>query len=203
MNTLLWIAQGLLASIMVAAGGPKLFLPRARLAQKMSWTKDAPAPLVKLLGLAELLGAVGLLLPRLTGIAPILTPLAAVGLSAILLGALATKLRQHQSPVLPVAALLLAVFIAVGRMHTGVPHGDRAGSGAVHGSIGDLSVGSSPPVSRTRSALFRENHVTPSAPARAESGVACRRPRALPRRCPIAGPAPRRSSPAPRRGEWR
>ncbi len=124
MNTLLWIAQGLLATIMVAAGGPKLFLPPARLAQKMSWTKDAPAPLVKLLGLVELLGAGGLLLPRLTGIAPILTPLAAVGLSAILLGALATKLRRHESPVLPLAAMLLSLFIAVGRMHTGVPHAD-------------------------------------------------------------------------------
>jgi len=117
MNIALWIAQALLAAIMVAAGAPKLLLPRARLAEKMSWTKDAPAALVKLLGLAELLGAVGLILPRLTGIAPILTPIAAACVSLILVGALATKLRHHESPALPVVAMLLAVLIAVGRVH--------------------------------------------------------------------------------------
>jgi DoxX-like family len=159
MNILLWVAQVLLAAIMVTAGAPKLFLPRARLVEKMSWTKDTPVVLVRLLGLAELLGAVGLILPRLTGIAPILTPLAAGGLSAILLGALATKLRHHESPVLPAAAMLLAAFIAVGRMHTGAPHGDGAG----HGSIRALSVGSSPPAARTRSALFMENQVNKAA----------------------------------------
>jgi hypothetical protein len=116
MNIVLWIAQLLLAAIMVAAGSPKLFLPRARLVEKMSWTKDTPVALVRLLGLAELLGAVGLILPRLTGIAPILTPIAAGGISLILLGALATKLRQHDSPALPVVSILLAVVIAVGRM---------------------------------------------------------------------------------------
>jgi hypothetical protein len=117
MNILLWIAQALLAAIVVAAGASKLFLPRARLAEKMSWTNDAPVALVKLLGLAELLGAVGLILPRLTGIAPILTPIAAGGLSLILLGALATKVRHRDSPALPGVAMLLAVLIAVGRMH--------------------------------------------------------------------------------------
>ena len=132
MNALLWIAQVLLAAIMVAAGGPKLFLPRARLAEKMNWTQHAPAPLVKLLGLAELLGAAGLVLPRLTGIAPILTPIAAVCLSAILMGALATKVRHRESPALPIAAILLAMFIAVGRMHADAAQGDvvgRSGSG--------------------------------------------------------------------------
>lgn len=116
MNILLWFAQVLLAAIMVAAGGAKLSLPRARLAEKMSWTKDAPMALVKLLGLAELLGAVGVILPRLTGIAPILTPVAAGCLSLILIGALATKVRHRESPALPVVAILLALFVAVGRM---------------------------------------------------------------------------------------
>jgi len=117
MNIALWIAQALLAAIMVAAGAPKLLLPRARLAEKMSGTKDAPAALVRLLGLAELRGAVGLILPRLTGIAPILTPIAAACLLLILIGALATKLRHHESPALPIVAILLAVLVAVGRVH--------------------------------------------------------------------------------------
>jgi uncharacterized membrane protein YphA (DoxX/SURF4 family) len=117
MNIVLWIAQVLLAGIMVAAGARKLFLPRARLAEKMSGTKDVPTPLVKLLGLAELLGAAGLILPRLTGVAPILTPIAAACLSLILIGALATKLRHHESPALPIVSMLVAVLIAVGRVH--------------------------------------------------------------------------------------
>jgi hypothetical protein len=119
MNIALWIAQALFAAMMIAAGRPKLLLPPARLAEKMSWTKDAPAALVKLLGVAELLGAAGLILPRLTGMAPILSPIATVCLSLILVGALTTKLRHHQSPVLPALAMLLAVFIAAGRLHDG------------------------------------------------------------------------------------
>jgi hypothetical protein len=92
-------------------------LPRARLAEKMAGTKDAPVALVRLLGLAELLGAVGLILPRLLGVAPVLTTIAAGCLSLLLLGALATKLREHESPELPLASMLVAVLIAVGRLH--------------------------------------------------------------------------------------
>jgi uncharacterized membrane protein YphA (DoxX/SURF4 family) len=117
MNTVLWIAQVLLAAIMAAAGGPKLFLPPAQLAEKMSWTNNAPDPLVRLLGLAEILGGLGLILPRLTGIAPLLTPVAALCVSLILVGALATKLRHHESPALPAVAMLFALVIAVGRAH--------------------------------------------------------------------------------------
>lgn len=116
MNTALWVAQALLAAIMIAAGAPKLLLPRALLVQKMTWTKDARAALVRLLGLAEVLGGLGLILPPLLGIAPILTPIAAACLSLILVGALVTKLRSRESPVLPAVAMLLAGFIVVGRV---------------------------------------------------------------------------------------
>lgn len=122
MNIVLWIAQILLATIFLAAGGPKLLLPRARLGARMSWTKDAPEILVRLLGLAEVLGAVGLILPRLTGIAPILTPIAAACLYLILIGALVAKRRAHESLALPAIAMLLAAFVAVGR-----GFGDRLG----------------------------------------------------------------------------
>ena len=117
MNIVLWIAQALLAVIMVGAGAPKLLLPRARLAETFHWTRNAPLPLVRLLGLAELLGAVGLIVPRLTGIAPMLTPIAAACLFLVLIGALVTHLRLHESPALPAVAMLLAALVAVGRVH--------------------------------------------------------------------------------------
>jgi uncharacterized membrane protein YphA (DoxX/SURF4 family) len=116
MNIALWIAHTVLGLIFVAAGAPKLLLPRARLAEKMTWTNTAPDVLVKLLGLAELLGAVGLILPRLVGVAPFLTPMAAACLFAILIGALVTKLRLRESPALPAIAALLAAFIGVTRL---------------------------------------------------------------------------------------
>jgi|SRR5579883_3005793 len=116
MNVALWIAQSLLAVVMIGAGAPKLLFSRARLAEKMSFTKDAPAPLVRLLGLAEVLGAAGLILPRLVGVAPLLTPVAAACLFLLLVGALVTKLRLHESPALPAVALLLAAFVAVGAL---------------------------------------------------------------------------------------
>jgi DoxX-like family len=116
MNTALWIAQSLLAAIMIAAGTPKLFLPRPRLVAKFPWTQDAPQPLVRLLGLAELAGAAGLIVPRALGIAPFLTPIAAGCLCLILVGALTTKLRLHESPALPAVAMLLAVFVVIGRV---------------------------------------------------------------------------------------
>ena len=116
MNTALWIAQSLLAAIMLAAGTPKLLLPRPRLVEKLPWTKDAPAPLVRLLGLAEILGAFGLMLPRLVGVAPVLTPLAAACLFLILIGALTTKLRLRESPALPAVAMSLAAFVVIGRV---------------------------------------------------------------------------------------
>ncbi len=116
MNLALWIAQAVLAFIFVAAGAPKLLLSRARLAGKMTWTKDASDLAVKLLGGAELLGAAGLVLPRLVGIAPILTPIAAACLFVILIGAVAMKLRLHESPALPAVAALVAAFVAAGRL---------------------------------------------------------------------------------------
>jgi hypothetical protein len=115
MNIALWIAQTVLALIFVAAAIPKLVLSRGRLAEKMTWTRDASDLAVKLLGAAELLGAVGLILPGLVGIAPILTPIAAACLFVVLVGALVMKLRLHESPGLPAVAALVAAFVIIGR----------------------------------------------------------------------------------------
>ena len=115
MNVALWIAQALLAFIMIGAGSPKLLAPRTWLAENMAWTKHVPAAVPRLLGLAEVMGGLGLILPLLLGIAPILTPIAAACLFLVLTGALVTKVRDHESPALPVICMLLAVFIVVGR----------------------------------------------------------------------------------------
>jgi hypothetical protein len=116
MNIALWIAQALLGFVMIAAGSPKLLAPRAWLAEKMGWTKNVHPALPRLLGFAEILGGLGLILPRLLGIAPILTPVAAGCLFFLLIGATATKLRDHESLALPVVCMLLAAFIVVGRV---------------------------------------------------------------------------------------
>ena len=82
-NTTLWILQSLLAAIFLFAGGTKLVIPGATLA-KMS---SLPVPFLRFVGFCELAGALGLILPGLLGIKRGLTPLAAIGLVGIMVGA--------------------------------------------------------------------------------------------------------------------
>jgi uncharacterized membrane protein YphA (DoxX/SURF4 family) len=102
MNTGLRVSQGLLAFAFLASGIVKLVLPREKLAAKAAWVNDFSAAQLKLIGLAETLGAVGLVVPALTGIAPMLTPLAAAGLVAIMIGAVATHVRRKEPPTPPI-----------------------------------------------------------------------------------------------------
>lgn len=83
----------------------------------MAWTSEFSGSTVKLIGGLEILGAIGLVLPWLTDIAPILTPLAAVGLALVQVGALAVHARRRETKVLPINIVLLAIalFIAIGR----------------------------------------------------------------------------------------
>ena len=82
MNNALWIVAGLLAFVFVMAGFMKVSQPKETLKEKgMGFVDDFSAGQVRLIGILEVLGAVGLILPALTGILPILTPLAAVGLA--------------------------------------------------------------------------------------------------------------------------
>ena len=119
MDIALWIAQGLLALVYLLAGGLKVVRPRAQLAAtgNFDWMKDASDAGVKAVGLVELLGALGVVLPWLTGIAPVLTPLAATGLVVVQVGALRVHLVRGERRPLPANAvlLLLAAFVAVGR----------------------------------------------------------------------------------------
>jgi uncharacterized membrane protein len=115
MNIALWIAQGLLAFAMLAAGALKVVTPRAKLAEKMKWPARWTDTNVKLLGLAEVLGGVGLVVPWATAILPILTPVAAVCLLIIMAGAVKTHLDQKESPAPPIVLGALCVFVALGR----------------------------------------------------------------------------------------
>jgi uncharacterized membrane protein YphA (DoxX/SURF4 family) len=115
MNIALWIAQGLLAAQFLFAGGLKLVLPPEALAGAAP--VPMPALFLRFIGICEMLGALGLILPIALKIRPGLTPLAAVGLVMIMIGATVTTLMGGQiTPALiPFATGLVAVFVAYGR----------------------------------------------------------------------------------------
>lgn len=118
MNIALWIVAGLLAFSFAGAGVMKLTSSKADLLPKMPWVADFSDSQVKGIGAAELLGAIGLILPPLVDIAPILAPLAAVGLAVTMVGAVIVHLRRGDgvANAVPAAVLgALAVFVAVMR----------------------------------------------------------------------------------------
>jgi uncharacterized membrane protein len=115
MNTAFWLIQGFLALIFILTGAAKLVMPRERLAERMHWAAIWPRGRIKLLGLAEVAGAVGLVVPAATGIVPVLTPIAALCLAALMIGAVRTHLRLHEGFVPAAVVLLLCVAIAIGR----------------------------------------------------------------------------------------
>ena len=105
----------MLAFAMLAAGAMKIATPRLKLAEKMKWAASWTDTNVKLLGLAEVLGGVGLVVPWVTGILPILTPVAAVCLLIIMAGAVKTHLDQKEPPAPPIILGVLCLFVALGR----------------------------------------------------------------------------------------
>jgi uncharacterized membrane protein len=120
MNLALWIIAGLLAVAYLVGGGGKLVMPKEKIAAvgpSARWVEDFSAGTVKVIGALEVLAAVGLILPALLDIAPVLVPLAAVGLVMIMVGAVITRLRRHEAKfmVADLAYLALAGFVAWGR----------------------------------------------------------------------------------------
>ncbi|QFR02185.1 DoxX family protein [Streptomyces phaeolivaceus] len=119
MNLTLWIATGLLTAVALAGGISKTFVPRARLAAQHGgeWTRDASPGFVKTLGVLELLAAVGLILPAVLDIAPVVVPVTAVCWIALMVGAMITHGRLGQSGLvlLNTVYLAIAAFIAWGR----------------------------------------------------------------------------------------
>jgi len=115
----LWVAQILLALLFGMAGAAKLMMPLADLAaQGMSHAVNLPWPTERLIGLAELLGAIGLVAPAATGIQPKLTGYAALGLVAIMVLAIAYHVAYGEAPASVVNVVLggMAAFVAWGRL---------------------------------------------------------------------------------------
>jgi uncharacterized membrane protein YphA (DoxX/SURF4 family) len=117
MNIFLWILQVLLALAFLAAGLTKVIRPKDKLRDQMAWVEGVPEAGVKLIGTAEILGALGLLLPPLLHILVILTPLAAVGLAIVMVGAIVTHVRLHEAnrTAPAIVLLIMALIVAWGR----------------------------------------------------------------------------------------
>ena len=117
MNIVFWILQGLLALLYLAAGGFKALQP-ASAQQRMDWAKRRSLTYIRNVGLVEVLGALGLVLPWATGILPWLTPLAALGLTVVQgLAIFQEHLPNGETKVVPVNAVLglLSLVLVVGR----------------------------------------------------------------------------------------
>ncbi|MBX7193389.1 MAG: DoxX family protein [Sandaracinaceae bacterium] len=115
MNLGLWALQVLVALLVALTGALKLVVPRQTLATKMHWAKDWSDGRVKLLGLAEVLGAIGLVVPAATNILPVLTPIAALCLAVLMAGAVQTHRRLGEGFLPALVVLLLCLAIAAGR----------------------------------------------------------------------------------------
>jgi uncharacterized membrane protein YphA (DoxX/SURF4 family) len=117
-NVVLWVVAGLLAAAFLAAGVMKLTQPRERLAASgLAWTEDFSAGQLRAIGALELAAAIGLVVPAAIDVAPVLVPLAALGLALLMIGAAVVHLRRSEASMLPVNAVFLglAAVVAWGR----------------------------------------------------------------------------------------
>jgi hypothetical protein len=116
-NIALWVVQILLALFFGMAGFMKTTQPIPELAEKMVWPGVVPAALVRFIGLSELAAALGLILPAVTRIKPVLTPLAGAGLAVIMVLAAIFHAARGEFGALPTNVVLgaLAAFVAWGR----------------------------------------------------------------------------------------
>jgi len=113
MNIALWIIQALLTALFLFAGGMKLIIPIEEMTRQIAM----PGWFLRFIGIAEVLGAIGLILPWLLRIRPILTPLAAAGLTIIMIGATALTIVMGDiaTALFPLATGGLCIFVAYGR----------------------------------------------------------------------------------------
>jgi len=135
MKYVLWIVQVLLALAFLAAGVMKLMTPVDELVQAMPWVSAVPVWLVRFIGLAEVAGGLGVILPALTRIQPQLTPLAGAGLGLLMLFAAMFHLSRGEFGfIVPnIVLLVLAAFVAYGRWKAApvTPRGASSNVGVV------------------------------------------------------------------------
>jgi uncharacterized membrane protein YphA (DoxX/SURF4 family) len=118
MTVFLWILQAILAVVFTGSGVAKTTMSRERLiATGQTGVAVFPMPVVRLTAVSEIAAAAGLVLPWATGIARVLTPLAALGLCVVMLGAMAShaRLREPRNVALTAVLLAMALTVALGR----------------------------------------------------------------------------------------
>lgn len=115
-----WVVGGLLAVFYLYAGGKKAVQSREQLLPMMGWVDTMPMPLVRSIGVLELLGAAGLILPPSTGILPGLAVAAAVGLVLIQIGGIVTHLRRGEARLIGLNIVLLVLAAVAAWLATAV-----------------------------------------------------------------------------------
>ena len=119
MNIALWVIQGLLAALFLFAGGMKLFAYDRYKKMGSQQNPDQEFPisrgLARFIGISEVAGGLGLVLPQLTGIVPTLTPAAAIGLAVIMVLATRFHLKRKESALVTIGLFILCAVVVVGR----------------------------------------------------------------------------------------
>jgi uncharacterized membrane protein len=117
LNASLWVAQGLLAIVFSLSGLIKLTRPLYELGQSMPWVLSVPTWLVRSIGVVELLGAIGIILPAITRVRPQLVSMAGTGLATVMVLAAGVHISRGELTMLPVTLVLgsMALFVGWGR----------------------------------------------------------------------------------------
>jgi uncharacterized membrane protein YphA (DoxX/SURF4 family) len=119
MNVALWIGQGVLAALFAVSGSVKSTMSKERMiATGQTGVREFPLPVIRMVAALELLAVIGLLVPQATGVAPVFTPLAALGLAVVMVGAAVAHARLHErgTSALNLVIMLLCLAVAIGRL---------------------------------------------------------------------------------------
>jgi uncharacterized membrane protein YphA (DoxX/SURF4 family) len=118
MTIAVWIVSGLVALLFLLAGSRKVTTAETKLPAMFPFVEVTGVPMLRVIGALEILGAIGIIVPAATNIAPILTPLAAVGLALIQVAAIILHVRRDEWKTVPVNVVLvvLPAFVAVARL---------------------------------------------------------------------------------------
>jgi uncharacterized membrane protein len=117
MNTAVWIIQGVLALMFLMAGLIKSTQPKEKLVKSLPWVNDFSLQTVRFIGISELLGAIGIFVPQITGIYPVLSPIAAMGIALIMVLAASHHIRkgEYKELAFNTTLLILAITVAIYR----------------------------------------------------------------------------------------